>query len=234
MPLETYESLASLLDHTLLSPDLTETQVAHGCELARRYQTATAVVRPCDIDVAVRILGNGPVKPCSVAGFPHGDQNTGTKLYEARDLLRRGAKEIDMVLNVSKLLSRQFQHVETEILQMSEACHKESAKLKVIFETAYLTDELKIVAARICSRAEADFVQTATGFGPAPSAPDLGLLRKHLPEDMGVKASFAIDTLEQTLAAIDLGAVRIGTGATAQILDAWKAHLQSEQQAASS
>ncbi|MCU1258340.1 MAG: deoxyribose-phosphate aldolase, partial [Bryobacterales bacterium] len=132
------------------------------------------------------------------------------------------------------LLSRQFQHVETEILQMSEACHKESAKLKVIFETAYLTDELKIVAARICSRAEADFVQTATGFGPTPSASDLELLRKHLPEDMGVKASFAIDTLEHALAAIDLGAVRIGTAATAQILDAWKANLQSEQQAASS
>jgi deoxyribose-phosphate aldolase len=230
--LDTCESLASLLDHTLLSPELTETQVAHGCELAKRYQVATAVVRPCDIDVAVRILGSGPVKPASVAGFPHGDQNTGTKLYEARDLLRRGAREIDMVLNISKLLSRQFQHVETEILQMSDACHKEGAKLKVIFETAWLTDELKIVAARICARAEADFVQTATGFGPAASPADLQLLRKHVPEDMSVKAAGGIEALEQALEAIDLGAGRIGTTGTAQILDAWKLRLQAEQPAA--
>jgi deoxyribose-phosphate aldolase len=230
MVLETYESLASLLDHTLLSPELTETQVAHGCELARRYQVAAAVVRPCDIDVAVRILGAGPVKPASVAGFPHGDQNTGTKLYEARDLLRRGAKEIDMVLNVSKLLSRQFQHVETEILQMSDSCHKEGAKLKVIFETAWLTSELKIIAARICTRAEADIVQTATGFGPPASAADVQLLRKHVPEDMEVKAMGGISSLEQVLEAIELGAGRIGTGATASILDAWKLRLQAGQQ----
>ncbi len=234
MTLDSYQSLAGILDHALLEPGLTETQVAQGCELAKRYQVACAVVRPCDIDVAVRILGEGPVKPCSVAGFPHGDQNTGVKLYEARDLLRRGAKEIDMVLNVSKLLSRQFQHVETEILQMADSCHKEGAKLKVIFETAYLTDELKIVAARICSRAEADFVATATGFGPAPSLPDLEVLRKYVPEDMGVKAAAVIATLEQAREVIERGAARIGTSSTAAILDEWKAFLEAQPQTATS
>jgi deoxyribose-phosphate aldolase len=231
---ESYAGLASLLDHTLLAPELTELQVAHGCELAKRYQAACAVVRPCDIDVAVRILGTGPVLPASVAGFPHGDQNTGTKLYEARDLLRRGAKEIDMVLNASKLLSRQFQHVETEILQMSDSCHKEGAKLKVIFESALLTDELQIIAARICARAEADFVETATGFGPAAPRDSVALLRKHVPEDMGVKAAGGIDSLEQALDALSLGAARLGTTATAAILDAWKVQLELQRQTATS
>src|SRR5437764_972290 len=107
-PLTTYESLAKLIDHSLVRPELTEEQVGAGCELARRYDVASVTVRPCDIDVAVRILEGSGVAAGSVSGFPHGDQNTGTKLYETRDLLRRGAKEIDMVINISKLLSRQF------------------------------------------------------------------------------------------------------------------------------
>lgn len=226
MPPQTYSDLAGLLDHTLLRPDLTELQVAQGCESAKRLGAASATVRPCDIDVAVRILGSSQTKPASVAGFPHGDQNTGTKLYEARDLLRRGAKEIDMVLNVSKLLSRQFQHVETEILQMSEACHKESALLKVIFETAYLTDELKIIASRICDRAEVDLIATGTSFGPGPAAADVALLRKHVPQETGVKTF--VDNLEQALDALEQGATRLATTATADILDAWKMRLAAQ------
>ena len=121
-------------------------------------------MRPCDIDLAVRTLQGSSVKAGAVCGFPHGSQNTATKLYEARDLLRRGAREIDMVIAISKLLSREFQHVQMELLQISESCHKEGALLKVILENAYLTDELKIIACRCCERAEVDFVKTSTGF----------------------------------------------------------------------
>ena len=229
---DSYEALAGLIDHSLLLPNLTELQVAHGCELAKRYQVATALVRPCDIDVAVRILSGSAVKPASVAGFPHGDQNTGTKLYEARDLLRRGAREIDAVLNVSKLLSRQFQHVETEILQMSEACHKEGAVLKVIFESGYLTDELKMIAARICDRAEVNFVVTASGFGPAAAASDLSLLRQHVPDDIGVKAP--AETLDSALEAIGAGATRLAAASTAEMLDAWRIRLNAQMAPATS
>src|SRR5208337_4058908 len=123
--------------------------------------------RPCDIDPAVRTLAGSPVRPGSVAGFPHGSQNTAAKLYEARDLLRRGAREIDMVIAVSALLSREFQHVQTELIQMAEMCRQEGAVLKVILENAYLTEELKIVACRCCARAGVDFVSTSTGFGPS-------------------------------------------------------------------
>jgi len=163
-PLTTWQSLAQLVDHTLVKPELTDEQVIEGLELAKRCGVACAVVRPCDIDLAARTLPGSTVKAAAVCGFPHGSQNTATKLYEARDLLRRGAREIDMAIAISKLLSREFQYVQMELLQMSELCHKEGALLKVILENAYLTDESKIIACRCCERAEVDFVQTSTGF----------------------------------------------------------------------
>ncbi|MCL5742844.1 MAG: deoxyribose-phosphate aldolase, partial [Acidobacteria bacterium] len=138
--------------------------------------------------------------------------------------------EIDMVINVSKLLSRQFQHVETELLQMAEACHKEKAVLKVIFENAYLTDELKIVACRICGRAGVDFAKTSTGFAPSGcTLADLQLMRRHLPDSVGLKAAGGVRTLEKALEVYQAGCSRIGATATAAILDAWKASLAAQQ-----
>jgi deoxyribose-phosphate aldolase len=181
-------------------------------------------VRPCDIDLAVRTLQGSSVKPGAVCGFPHGSQNTATKLYEARDLLRRGAREIDMVVAISKLLSREFQYVQMELQQMAELCHKEGALLKVILENAYLTDELKIIACRCCERAEVDFVKTSTGFAPSGyTLADISLMRRHLPEEIGVKAAGGIRTLDQVLEVYEAGCTRIGTTSTAAILDAWEA-----------
>jgi len=224
MPLPaTYDDLARIIDHSLVKPELTDDQVVEGLQLARRYAIACAVVRPCDIDLTVRTLQGSSVRAAAVCAFPHGTQNTATKLYEARDLLRRGAKEIDMVIGTPKLLSREFQYVQSELLQMAELCHKEGALLKVILETGYLTEELRIIACRCCERAEADFVETTTGYGPAGSMlDDVRLLRKHVPEEVGVKASGDIGTLDEVLAAIEAGATRIATTATAAILDDWK------------
>jgi len=224
MPLPaTYEDLARRIDHPLLPPQLTDDQVVAGLALARRYGVAGVLVRPCDIDLAVRTLQGSAVRPGAVCAFPHGSQNTATKLYEARDLLRRGAKEIDMVIGISKLLSREFQHVQTELLQMAESCHKEGAIFTVTLETAYLTEELKIIACRCAERAEADFVATGTGFGPAAcTLDDIKLMRKYLPEEMGVKASGLV-SLDDALAAIEAGAARLS--ADLAILDAWKQRL---------
>jgi len=222
----TYEDLARLIDHPLVKPELTDVDVHAGLEMAKRYQIACVSVRPCDIDLAVRALAGTPVRPGAVCGFPHGSTNTATKLYEARDLLRRGAKEIDMVVAISKLLSREFQHVQMELLQMSELCHKEGAILKVILENAYLTDELKIIACRCCERAEVDFVKTSTGFAPSGyTMDDVKLMRQNLPEEIGIKAAGGIRTVDEVLALLEAGVTRIGTGATAQILDEWKARL---------
>ena len=220
----TYEDLAQRIDHALVHPQLTDAQIVDGLTLARHYGVSTAIGRPCDIDLAVRTLAGSAVRPGAVCAFPHGSQNTATKLYEARDLLRRGAKAIDMVIGVSKLLSREFQHVQTELLQMAESCHKEGATLSVILENGYLTEELKIIACRCAERAEADFVCTGTGFAAAYTLDDVRLLRKHVPEEMGVKVA-GIATLDEALAALDAGAVRIGTSATAAILDEWKQRL---------
>jgi deoxyribose-phosphate aldolase len=224
-PLASFQDIARMIDHALLRPELTGVQVLEGLELAKRCHVASAAVRPCDIEMAVRALEGSPVRPASVCSFPHGSGNTATKLYETRDLLRRGAKEIDMVVAISKLLSREFEHVQVELLQVSELCHKEGAVLKVILETAYLTGELKIIACRCAARAEVDFVQTATGFAPAEATiEDVQLLRKHLPEGIGIKAA-GLRTVDQVLEAYAAGCSRVGTDSTAAILEEWKARL---------
>lgn len=192
--------------------------------MAKRYRIASVLVRPSDIDLAVRTLTGSAVQPGAVCGFPHGSANTATKLYEARDLLRRGAKAIDMVAPVSKLLSREFQHVQMELLQMAELCHKEGATLRVTLENAYLTDELKIIGCRCAERADADSVGTSTGFAPtAYSLEDLKLMRKHLPEETAVAAQGDIRTVAEALAAHEAGASRIVTAAAGELLEEWKA-----------
>jgi deoxyribose-phosphate aldolase len=202
--------LAALLDHWLVKPDLTSAQVLEGLQLARRYGVASAIVRPCDTDLAVRTLAGSGVKPASAVGFPHGWQNTATKLYELRDVLRRGARELDMTIALPNLLSREFQHVQTELMQASEACHREGALLAVTLQTEYLTDDLKIIACGCCERAEVDFVSAST-------LADVQLLRQHLPEEIALKGS--ADTLEQVLALRDAGCARIATSSTVAILD---------------
>lgn len=226
-PLATYEALARMIDHSLVRPELTEEQVIEGCRLARAYGTASVSMRPSDADLAVRHLSGSPVVVGSVAGFPHGSQTTAVKLYEARDLLRRGVREIDMVINIGKLVSRQFQYIETELVQMAETCHESGALLKVILETAYLTDELKIVACKICTNAGCDFVKTSTGIAPGGATlEDVRLMRAHCGPDVGVKAAGGVRTLEAALAFYEAGCTRIGATATAAILDAWKARLE--------
>jgi deoxyribose-phosphate aldolase len=224
--LATYEDFARLIDHSLLKPQLTAADVVAGLELAKRYRVATATVRPCDIDLAVRTLQGSPVKPGTVVGFPHGSSSTTVKLYEARDLLRRGAREIDVVIAISRLLSREFQYVQTELSQLSESCHKEGAILKVIFENAYLTDELKIIACRCCERAEVDFVKTSTGFAPSGyTLDDVKLMRKYSPEPIQVKAAGGLRTVDQVLEVYQAGCTRIGTTMTDKFLEEWKTRL---------
>jgi len=220
----TCDEIARLIDVPLLRPELTADQVSTGLDSAKRAGVSCVVLRPCDVDFAARSLAGSAVRMASACGFPHGSANTAAKLYEARDLLRRGAKEIHMVAPISKLLSREFQHVQTEFLQMSELCRKESAVLCVILETGYLSDELKIIACRTAERAEVHFVKNATGFGPEGYVlDDVRLMRHHLPEDIGVAAAGAVATLDRLLELHAAGCDRIETDAAAAILDEWKA-----------
>jgi len=218
-----------MIDHSLLRPELTEQQVRDGCEVARKYDVASVTVRPCDVDLAVRLMDGCKVPVGSVSGFPHGAMTTEAKLFEARDLLRRGAKEVDMVLNISKLVSRQFQYVETELAQMAQACHEGGAILKVIFENAYLTDELKVIACRISERAGADFVKTSTGFAPTGATlEDLRLMRASVGPQVRVKAAGGVRTLDSAIKVYEVGCSRFGATATITILEDWKKRLAAQ------
>lgn len=231
----TYEDVARMIDHSLLRPELSEEDVLEGCRIAAEYGVASVSVRPSDVDLCVRRLEGSGVPVGSVAGFPHGSSTTATKLYEARDLLRRGAKEIDMVINIGKLISRQFQHVESELLQMAQACHESGALLKVIFENAYLTTDLKVIACKICKKTGVDFAKTSTGFAPSGSNDDdLRLMVRHCGDVVGVKAAGGVRTIEKVLEVREIGCARIGATQTAAILDAWKAKLAEAARAAKS
>ena len=222
-PLATFENVSKLIDHSLLRPELPDSAVLEGCRIARQYNVATVTVRPCDVDTAVRAMAGSGVGVSTVAGFPHGSQTTATKLYEVRDLVRRGACEVDMVLNIGRLISRQFEYVESELAQAAEACHEGGALLKVILENAYLTDELKIVACRIATNAGADFVKTSTGYAPSGATiEDLKLMRAHAGPNVRVKAAGGVRTLEGVLEVYKVGCSRIGATATVAILEAWK------------
>jgi deoxyribose-phosphate aldolase len=222
-PLAAYEDVARLIGHCLLRPELSSVQALEGIQLARRCGVAAVSVRPCDLELAVRHLDGSSVKPGSVVGFPHGSQTTAAKLYETRDLLRRGAREIGVVMALSRLLSREFQHVQTELVQISDACHKERAAVTAILENAYLTEELKIIALRCAERAEVDLVSTSTGFAPSGyTVADLALMRKYLPEETGVEAAGGVQTLANVLEAYEAGCSRVATAQTAAILEEWK------------
>jgi deoxyribose-phosphate aldolase len=224
--LKTYEDLAKMIDHSLLRPELAEDAIIEGCRIAREYNVANVTVRPSDVDSAVRWMSGSGVPVGSVVGFPHGGATTSTKIYETSDLLRRGAQEIDMVLNIGRLLSRHFPYVDAEIRQIAEACHEAGAIVKVIFENAYLTDELKVIAARISTSAGADYIKTSTGFAPSGSSlEDLRLMRASAGPNVKIKAAGGVRTLEQAIEVYDAGCSRFGATATVRILEDWKTRL---------
>ena len=224
--LETYEALAKLIDLPLVRPELSDDEVRDGCELAVRCGIAAAVVRPCDVDIAVRCLRGTGVAVASTSGFPHGSSTTAAKLYETRDLIRRGAREIDFVVNIGKLISRQFPYIETELVQAAKACHEEGAILKVVIETAYLAEDLKLIACKLAKRAEADFVSTSSGFAPKGyTSADLDLIYRKVQGRAKMKAGHGIQKLDHALDVYQRGADRMGSQHPAEVLDAWRERL---------
>jgi len=227
--LTTYEGLAKMIDHSLLRPELSTAQVEEGCRLARQYNVASVCARPSDLEIAARLLEGSSVLAGTVCGFPHGNSTTAAKLYECRDLLRRGAREVDVVINIGRLISRDFQYIETELAQLARACHESGAILKVIFENAYLTEDLKIIACKICKRAEADFVKTSTGFAPSGyTKEDLLLMKRTVKDVCRVKAAGGVRSLETALEVYQCGCDRFGATQTAKILEDWKAALAAQ------
>jgi deoxyribose-phosphate aldolase len=224
------EDLPRSLEHEFLDPALPIPDVVNGLDAAARAGAAAAVVRPCDMEHCARILAGTAVVPASVVSFPHGTANTATKLYEARELVRRGARQLGLVVAISRLMAREFQHVQTELLQFSELCHKEGARAGAILEAGALSDELRVIAWRCAASAGMDFVETATGFSRVEYvAVDPQTVRKHLSGQVDIKIS-GIASLEQAIDALHAGYARIGAAEAGTILAAWQAQLAAQKQ----
>lgn len=212
--------IAQMIDHSMVKPELTDDQIRQGCQIAEKYGTATVSVRPSDVKIACEALQGSGVKVGSLVGFPHGSSTTETKVFEAKQAISEGAVELDMVLNIGKLLSRDFVYVEKDIRKVVEAAHEKNIIVKVITENCYLTDELKEKAYQICEKAGADFVKTSTAFGPGGATmEDLILMRKTCSPKVQVKAAGGVRTLGAAIAVRKIGVTRFGATATAQIME---------------
>ncbi|RZK23061.1 MAG: deoxyribose-phosphate aldolase [Hymenobacter sp.] len=206
------ENLAATLDHTLLRPDCTEAQVVQLCHEARQHGFASACVPPCYVPVAARELSGSGVAVCTVIGFPLGYNSPRVKFREAEIALGEGATELDLVLNVSALKSGNLAAMKAEVEDLADLCDVNDALLKVIIETALLTEEEMETAARLCAEAGANFLKTSTGFASrGASVADVVLLRRVLPPEVRIKASGGIRTRAQALALLAAGADRLGT-----------------------
>ncbi|GIV65306.1 MAG: 2-deoxyribose-5-phosphate aldolase [Bellilinea sp.] len=226
----TYEQLAKVIDHSLLRPELTSQEVIEGCQLAARYHVATVCVKPCHVRLAAEQLKDSDVLVSTVVGFPHGSSVTEIKVAEAQRAMDDGAVELDMVLNIGELRSGNDEYVFQDIQAVCDVAHARGAKVKVILENAYLTDEQKVRACQLAEKAGADWVKTSTGFAPGGATlEDLRLMRRSVSEKVQIKAAGGVRTLDALLAVIEAGVTRCGATATAKILDDFKARQAGEQ-----
>jgi len=214
-------SLAGMIDHTLLKPDATSDKIAQLCFEAKKYHFASVCVNPTHVKLCAELLKDSDVKVCTVIGFPLGATSPEVKAFETQNALDNGATEIDMVINIGALKAGETELVARDIRSVVEVAHKAGALVKVIIETALLTDEEKVVACLLAKEAGADFVKTSTGFsGGGATVHDVALMRRTVGPSLGVKASGGIHTHEEAAALVAAGATRIGASAGVKIIQA--------------
>jgi deoxyribose-phosphate aldolase len=225
----TYAQIAKMIDHSLLHPALTDAELHEGCRIAVNYDVATVCIKPYYLKRRVALLGSSTVKPGITVGFPHGGHTTAVKVAEAKEGLRDGARELDTVVNIGKVLSRDWDFVRADIAAVVKAGHDGGALVKVIFENCYLKDEHKVALCGICGEIGADFVKTSTGYGSGGATiEDLKLMRAHSPAHVQVKAAGGIRTLDALLEVRALGVSRVGASRTVEILEECKRRLGKE------
>jgi deoxyribose-phosphate aldolase len=217
---------AKTVDHTLLKPDATEEDIRRLCWEATTHHFATVCVPPCYVRLAAKELRGTDVKVATVVSFPFGADKTTVKAAAVREAIISGAFELDVVMNISKFLSGEFAYVAEELASLNGEVSAvamnnglNDAVLKIIIETAYLSDKMKRLAVQVVAASGADFVKTSTGFGPGgATTEDIALLREEAPERLAVKASGGIRTLEDALALLNAGASRIGVSNSVAIM----------------
>lgn len=222
-----YSDISKMIDHALLKPTLTTPDLKSGCLMARAYDVASVCIMPFAMRQCAQLLSGSTVAPSTTIGFPHGASAISSKIEQSRTALADGCAELDMVINISKVLSGDWNYVQSEIQAVVDVAHGEGQKLKVIFETCYLSNADKIRLCEICGEVGADWVKTSTGFGTGGATHgDLVLMRQHSPTSVQVKASGGIRSLDALLPVRDIGVTRIGTSSTQPILDEARAHLK--------
>jgi deoxyribose-phosphate aldolase len=222
----TYLDISKMIDHSLLNPVMTDAELEAGCRLAREYDVASACVKPYYARRCAELLAGSAVAASTVIGFPHGGHKTAVKLAEARQALDDGATELDMVVNIGKVLSGDWTFVREDIQAVAQATHEAGAIVKVIFENCYLQDAHKIRLCEICAELGADFVKTSTGYGSGGATlEDLKLMRRHSPPNVRIKAAGGVRTLDALLEVRAIGVSRSGATRTAEMLDECKRRL---------
>jgi len=223
-------AIAKMIDHSLLSPTLTDEQLRQGCELARKYDLATVCIKPYAVPLAKEVLAGSNVRVGTVIGFPQGSSTIPVKAFETEQAIGDGAVEIDMVVNIGKVLSGDWEYIEREIGAVVAVTNRGGALLKVIFENDLLPDdEHKIKLCEICSKLKVGFVKTSSGYnyvrGPdgkysyeGATDHDLKLMREHSDPEVGVKAAGGVGNLDAILRVRDLGVTRIGTSHSEEVI----------------
>lgn len=223
--------IAKMIDHSLLHPALTDQELKQGCEEAAMFHVASACVRPCDVRQAAGYLQGTDVVVCGVVGFPHGNSTIEIKAIETEQVLRDGAVEVDMVVNLGKVLSQDWNYIEKEIQTIAKIVKSHGAILKVIFENDLLpSDDYKIQLCQICSKYLVDFVKTSTGYnfvkGPddrysyqGATEHDIKLMRQYSSPSVQIKAAGGVGNLDAILKVKALGVTRVGTKGTRKIIE---------------
>ena len=215
-----YSDIAKMIDHSLLNPALTVPELEAGCQLALLYDVASVCILPYYAGRCAQILAGSTVQPSTTIGFPHGGHATVAKLAEAQSALNDGASELDIVINISQARSGNWEYVAAEVRRLTSMTHSAGAKIKVIFENAYLDDAQKIRLCQICGEIGVDWVKTSTGYASSGATfADLALMRRHSPPSVQVKAAGGIRTLDALLDARALGVTRVGATRSAEMLD---------------
>jgi deoxyribose-phosphate aldolase len=222
----TYLDIAKMIDHSLLNPSLTAEQLEAGCKLALEYDTASVCILPYYLKRCSEILRGSNVRASTTIGFPHGGHTTAIKLAEAKQALSDGGEELDMVVNISAVLSGNWSYVREDIRVVTDTVHQAGQKVKVIFENCYLNDEQKIALCEICGELRCDWVKTSTGYGTSGATiEDLTLMRKYAPDYVQVKAAGGIRDLDALLQVREIGVTRSGATRTKEMLEECKNRL---------
>ncbi len=226
----TLKAIAKMIDHSLLHPTMTDEDILRGCELSKWYNVAAACIKPYCIPVVKELLSGSEVKVCPVIAFPHGNSATSIKVREAETAVLAGGQEIDMVVNIGKVLSGDWDYVSEEIKAVNETVTANKAVLKVIFENDYLRDDQIIRLCELSSEHQVAFVKTSSGYGfvkqdngmysyKGATEHHLKLMRKHCSASVRIKAAGGVRTLDELLCIRELGVARVGATATEAILE---------------